>query len=302
MVKFNKGILYYHEAAGQGDVHVELGQVATNLSKMCKELVIYRSDEEGDIKKHCQVIKKENTYDVIFVLGGDGTVHELINGVIDADLNLPIGILPGGTFNDFTKTLNLPPTPKEASEVLLEGHVKHIDVMQANERYVLNFVGMGLIVENAEAVVDDQKSKLGKFSYLFSTLKTVTDPTFFDYEIDVNGKTESGTASMIVVANGQFVGGNRIPLKELCPDDGVIHAFIFKEAGIKLFTEMINEKSIDNWNNISKNVKQIEGTDFTIRTKEPMEVDVDGEIDLSTPIHITNLNKRLRMFTGPEVC
>lgn len=58
MVKFNKGILYYHEAAGQGDVHVELGQVSTNLLKMCKELVIYRSDEEGDIKKHCQVIKK----------------------------------------------------------------------------------------------------------------------------------------------------------------------------------------------------------------------------------------------------
>lgn len=301
MVKFNKGILYYHEAAGQGDVHEELGQVSTNLLKMCKELVIYRSDEEGDIIKHCQVIKKED-YDAIFILGGDGTVHELINGVIEAELNLPIGILPGGTFNDFTKTLNLPPTPKEASEVLLDGRVKHIDVMQANDRYVLNFVGMGLIVENAEAVVDEKKSKLGKFSYLFSTLKTVTDPTFFDYEIEVNGQTTSGNASMIVVANGQFVGGNRIPLKELCPDDGVMHAFIFKEAGIKLFTEMIKEKSIDNWNNISKNVEQIEGTEMIIRTKEPMDVDVDGEIELSTPVHITILNKRLRMFVGPEVC
>ncbi len=301
MVKFNKGILYYHEAAGQGDVHEELGQVSTNLLKMCKELVIYRSDEEGDIRKHCQVIKKED-YDAIFILGGDGTVHELINGVIEAELNLPIGILPGGTFNDFTKTLNLPPTPKEASEVLLDGRVKHIDVMQANDRYVLNFVGMGLIVENAEAVVDEKKSKLGKFSYLFSTLKTVTDPTFFDYEIEVNGQTTSGNASMIVVANGQFVGGNRIPLKELCPDDGVMHAFIFKEAGIKLFTEMIKEKSIDNWNNISKNVEQIEGTEMIIRTREPMDVDVDGEIELSTPVHITILSKRLRMFVGPEVC
>ncbi|TDM14662.1 diacylglycerol/lipid kinase family protein [Macrococcus bovicus] len=302
MVKFNKGILYYHEAAGQGDVHEELGQVSTNLLKMCKELVIYRSDEEGDIRKHCQLIKKEDTYDAIFILGGDGTVHELINGVIEAELNLPIGILPGGTFNDFTKTLNLPPTPKEASEVLLDGRVKHIDVMQANDRYVLNFVGMGLIVENAEAVVDEKKSKLGKFSYLFSTLKTVTDPTFFDYEIEVNGQTTSGNASMIVVANGQFLGGNRIPLKELCPDDGVMHAFIFKEAGIKLFTEMIKEKSIDNWNNISKNVEQIEGTEMIIRTREPMDVDVDGEIELSTPVHITILSKRLRMFVGPEVC
>ncbi|GGB00473.1 diacylglycerol kinase family lipid kinase [Macrococcus hajekii] len=301
MISFNKGILFYHDAAGQGDVHAELGGVTAHLLKICKELVIYRSDAEGDIRKYCHTIKEEQKdYDVLFILGGDGTVHELVNGVLEANLNLPIGILPGGTFNDFTKTLNLPPTPVEAVQVLVEGHVRHIDVMKANDRFVLNFIGMGLIVENSEAVVDEHKSKFGKFSYLFSTLKTVTDPTFFDYELTVDGEKSTGTASMIVVANGKFVGGNRIPLKELIPDDGKMHAFIFKNGGIKIFTEMVKEKTTDNWNSISKNVEHLEGTTMQIHTKREMEVDVDGEIDLKTPVNIEILNKRLRLFAGPD--
>ncbi|TDM03653.1 diacylglycerol/lipid kinase family protein [Macrococcus carouselicus] len=300
MANFNKGILFYHEAAGQGDVHQALGEVTTNVLKMCKQLTIYRSDAKGDIKTYCQTLKDEN-YDILFILGGDGTVHELINGVIAADLNLPIGILPGGTFNDFAKTLNLPPTPREASEVLLDSHVRHIDVMKANDRYVLNFVGMGLIVENSEAVVDKSKSKLGKFSYLFSTLKTVADPTFFDYDLTIDGQNQTGNASMIVVANGQFVGGNRIPLTELRADDGLMQIFIFKEAGLKLFTEMIKEKSIDNWNAISKNVEHLSGKHITISTKDEMDIDVDGEVDLTTPVTIEILNKRLRLFAGPDI-
>lgn len=66
-----------------------------------------------DIVKEIKDHTYSNDIDIVFILGGDGTVNELINGVMKYDLDLPIGIIPGGTFNDFTKTLNLNPDFKK---------------------------------------------------------------------------------------------------------------------------------------------------------------------------------------------
>ncbi|TDM12631.1 diacylglycerol/lipid kinase family protein [Macrococcus lamae] len=302
MVQFTMGILFYHEGAGQGEVSDIVGAVTKNLITICQELTIYKSREKGDIIKYCHKIKEEQLpYEVIYLLGGDGTVHELINGVMQADLNLPIGILPGGTFNDFTKTLNLPPNPADASEALTTSSVKHIDVMKVNDRYVLNFAGLGLIVENSEGVADDAKSRIGKFSYLMSTLRSVTDPTFFNYRVTIDNQVHTGSSSMIITANGQFVGGNRIPLTELSPDDGILDVFIFKESGIKLFTELLSEKSAATWNDISNNIEHYSGAHIMIETENKMAVDIDGEIDIETPLRIDILTKRLRMFTGQDI-
>ncbi|WP_274541605.1 diacylglycerol/lipid kinase family protein, partial [Staphylococcus pseudintermedius] len=108
-----------------------------------------------------------------FILGGDGTVNELINGVMTHDLQLPIGILPGGTFNDFTKTLNIAPNHKQASEQMISAQVGTYDVIKINNQYALNFVGLGLIVQNAENVQDGSKDIFGKLSYIGSTVKTL---------------------------------------------------------------------------------------------------------------------------------
>ena len=108
--KYNHGVLFYHEHSGLKDIYEGLGEVTKSLSSMCKHLSIQLSENEGDIIKYCESIKNHEygtDIDILFILGGDGTVNELVNGVMRHDLSIPIGIIPGGTFNDFTKTLNL---------------------------------------------------------------------------------------------------------------------------------------------------------------------------------------------------
>ncbi|PTE31035.1 lipid kinase, partial [Mammaliicoccus fleurettii] len=169
---FHKGILFYHEAAGQGNIFKELGQVTENLTQLCDDLTIKLSKEEGQIKSFCKEIAENNhvsTYDVLFILGGDGTLNELINGVVENNLQIPIGVLPGGTFNDFTKTLNLSQKPMQASQDLLNSQIKSFDILDVNGTYALNFAGIGLMVQNAENVQSNQKELLCNFSYVFST-------------------------------------------------------------------------------------------------------------------------------------
>ncbi|MCQ9904423.1 YegS/Rv2252/BmrU family lipid kinase, partial [Staphylococcus aureus] len=199
---------------------------------------------EGDIIKYCERIKNQeysSDVDIVFILGGDGTVNELVNGVLANDLNVPIGIIPGGTFNDFTKTLNLNPNFSKAIEQLKTSHLESYDVMKVNGTYVLNFVGLGLIVQNAENVQEGRKDIFGKLSYVGSTVKTLMNPEDFDYTLTVDDKELNGNTSMLVVANGPNIGGSRIPLMDLSPQDGKVNSFIFDKQSFTILNDVFKK-------------------------------------------------------------
>lgn len=296
---FHKGILFYHEAAGQGNIFKELGQVTENLTQLCDDLTIKLSKEEGQIKSFCKEIAENNhvsTYDVLFILGGDGTLNELINGVVENNLQIPIGVLPGGTFNDFTKTLNLSQKPMQASQDLLNSQIKSFDILDVNGTYALNFAGIGLMVQNAENVQSNQKELLGKFSYVFSTIKTVSNPEIYKYKLTADGKEYSGETSMLLVANGQNVGGSKIPLEDLSPNDGKMNIFIFDNQNFSIINDFFKVKDSMNWNEISDSITHISCESATLATDPNAKLDIDGEILFETPVNIKLLKDQVKLL------
>ncbi|MEI1768179.1 diacylglycerol kinase family protein [Staphylococcus aureus] len=298
--KYTHGVLFYHEHSGLKNINQGIGEVTTALSSICKHLSIQLSENEGDIIKYCQEIKTKNyakDVDILFILGGDGTVNELINGVMTHDLQLPIGILPGGTFNDFTKTLNIAPNHKQASEQMISAQVGTYDVIKINNQYALNFVGLGLIVQNAENVQDGSKDIFGKLSYIGSTVKTLLNPTQFNYQLSIDDKTYSGETTMILSANGPFIGGIRIPLTDLSPQDGELNTFIFNEQSFSILNDIFKKRDSMNWNEITQGIEHIPGKKISLTTDPAMKVDIDGEISLETPIDIEVIPNAIQLLT-----
>ncbi|HCW7771446.1 TPA: diacylglycerol kinase family lipid kinase [Staphylococcus aureus] len=298
--KYTHGVLFYHEHSGLKNINQGIGEVTTALSSICKHLSIQLSENEGDIIKYCQEIKTKNyakDVDILFILGGDGTVNELINGVMSHDLQLPIGILPGGTFNDFTKTLNIAPNHKQASEQMISAQVGTYDVIKINNQYALNFVGLGLIVQNAENVQDGSKDIFGKLSYIGSTVKTLLNPTQFNYQLSIDDKTYSGETTMILTANGSFIGGSRIPLTDLSPQDGELNTFIFNEQSFSILNDIFKKRDSMNWNEITQGIEHIPGKKISLTTDPAMKVDIDGEISLETPIDIEVIPNAIQLLT-----
>ncbi|HCX0709877.1 TPA: diacylglycerol kinase family lipid kinase [Staphylococcus aureus] len=298
--KYTHGVLFYHEHSGLKNINQGIGEVTTALSSICKHLSIQLSENEGDIIKYCQEIKTKNyakDVDILFILGGDGTVNELINGVMTHDLQLPIGILPGGTFNDFTKTLNIAPNHKQASEQMISAQVGTYDVIKINNQYALNFVGLGLIVQNAENVQDGSKDIFGKLSYIGSTVKTLLNPTQFNYQLSIDDKTYSGETTMILTANSPFIGGSRIPLTDLSPQDGELNTFIFNEQSFSILNDIFKKRDSMNWNEITQGIEHIPGKKISLTTDPAMKVDIDGEISLETPIDIEVIPNAIQLLT-----
>ncbi len=298
--KFNHGVLFYHEHSGLKDIYEGLGAVTKSLTKLCKHLSIQLSENEGDIIKYCEQIKTHaysDDVDIVFILGGDGTVNELVNGVMANDLNIPMGIIPGGTFNDFTKTLNLDADYEKASEQLVDTHLETYDVMKVNGTYVLNFVGLGLIVQNAENVQEGRKDIFGKLSYIGSTVKTLMNPEHFDFKLTVDGEEHTGNTSMLVIANGPNIGGGRIPLTDLSPQDGKVNSFIFDKQSFSILNDVFKKRDSMTWNEITQGIDHIPGSHITLSTEPTMKVDIDGEINLETPIEIDVLPQALQILT-----
>lgn len=301
--KYNHGVLFYHEHSGLKDIYEGLGEVTKSLSSMCKHLSIQLSENEGDIIKYCESIKNDkygSEIDILFILGGDGTVNELVNGVMQHDLQLPVGIIPGGTFNDFTKTLNLDSNFKNASSQLLSAQVGSYDVMKVNDTFVLNFVGLGLIVQNAENVQEGSKDVFGKLSYIGSTVKTLMNPSKFNFKLNVDGREETGNTSMLLIANGPNIGGGRVPLTDLSPQDGKVDTFIFDDQSFSILNDIFKKRDSMNWNEITEGIDHIPGQHISLSTEPNMKVDIDGEISLETPIEIEVLPKAIQLLTSPE--
>ncbi|MBI5974039.1 diacylglycerol/lipid kinase family protein [Staphylococcus canis] len=302
--RYKHGLLFYHQHSGLNKIHEGLGEVTTALTQLCQRFSIQLSENEGDIEKYCREIKENQNpenIDVLFILGGDGTVNELINGVLQNELDIPIGVIPGGTFNDFAKTLNLSPKAGQASEDLLSATPESYDVIKIGDRYALNFAGVGLMVQNAENVEGKSKDIFGKLSYVTSTLKTLANPIEFEYHLEIDGETYTGTTAMILIANGRFIGGTKVPMSEISPSDGQLETFIFNSHSISILKDLFSLKDSMTWNEIPENIQFIPSHKITMKTDPEMSVDVDGEINITTPITLEVVPNAVRLLTAlPE--
>ncbi len=283
-MKYRKGILLYNGNAGREGEGI-LDDVIPILGDMVGDLVVYASRKQGDIEKKCSDLEGA---DIVFVMGGDGTLHELVNGFYRFDVSLPIGLVPAGTFNDFASTLNLPAEAGAAARALRDAEPAAYDAILNDGRIALNFWTIGLPVHNARVVERAARKSSGALSYLrprylFKVIANFFDPAIFRYRIRIDGRELRGRSSMILVVNGRRIGGIPIPLDDISPQDGSLNVFIVEGKGLEILVDFFGEKNSANWNRLSRFVRHYAAREIEIMRPKNERVDTDGELYQATP-------------------
>lgn len=294
-MEITKALLIHNDAAGSAAGSLVSSAVAV-LAPAIKELDIIQTSGPGDGERIC--LERGSGVDVVFILGGDGTVHECINGLTQLVHPPVVGVLPGGTCNDFVRSLGMPVDVTQSARMMLEGRTIDIDLGYANGRVFTNFFGVGLITETSENIDPNLKGSLGKLSYFISTLQTIRSAVPFAFEMEADGRLIQDEAVMIYIANGRSLGSSALPFAQDALMDGQFDILIIRQTGLPLLRELLARKPEGEWQPKNDSILYYKARNIKLRTDVEKQADTDGEVYLSTPVQISVLDHKLAFLVG----
>ena len=229
----------------------------------------------------------------IIVVGGDGTLHEVINGFSNFE-NVNLGIIPCGTGNDFATALKLPQDPVEALKLIIDGTPKYTDFMQMPTVRGLNIIGTGIDVDVLKRY--SAKKKKTKWAYTSCLIKTLFNFDYIDFGAEFNGKTENYRSFIACIANGYRYGGGIPICPPADPTDKKLDFLIVREIKprIKIIPTFLKLKG----GKITK-VKQTEHAlveSIKITPSLPYTVNVDGELYENIPFEVKIVSDKLKVY------
>ena len=219
--------------------------------------------------------------DMVVVYGGDGTVLEVVNGVMGSDV--PVGIIPGGTGNAVATELGISRDIEKAAELICTSQNRRsVDVAQVDDRYYLLRAYTG--VSKDQAASRDLKDKYHLMAYPMEVIKVMENAPHAHYTITVDGKKTEHKAMTVFVNNIDNLGGFDIDIGQITPDDGLVDVMIvskdrhdFEELGHYLLN-VGHMKRAHGYHSQGKVV--------TIDADPPQTVWLDGEFYRNTPVTI----------------
>jgi diacylglycerol kinase (ATP) len=298
MNRYKNALLIYNGKAGKDDLDSTLGSCIGELSSCCDELTLYGTKSKSDAERVCR--EKGENYELIIILGGDGTVHECVNGLSELAVRPKTAILPAGTCNDFSRSLRVPQDIKQAARLIKHGRIEEIDIVKANDRYFSNFWGVGIIANASQNVNEAVKGVFGKLSYYLSAFQTLQEAESFTFKAEIDGKAVEEEAVMVFVANGRFIGTSELPLPPQKYNDGLVDIFIIKEAGFRLLKEVLAAKGTGKLNEESGDILHFRTRSASMNTAPIQRVDMDGEVYTETPANLEVLNHHIPFIVGEE--
>ncbi len=289
--------LIYNPHSGDKSFKDFLDDVVSVLQKEY-EVHLVRCQNETDIEDFIADMKP-GYYDAIAVSGGDGTLNRVVNAMLENGLDIPIGIFPSGTANDFATHLCIPKDIEEAAEVIVKGKTVLTDIGYVNGKYFINVCGAGLLTNISQNIDLRFKNIFGKMGYYLKGLEQL--PNFEPLPVRITNSNESFEEDiyLFIVLNTSGTGG----FEQLSADSSICDG-LFEFIAIKakpmmeiavLFFKILQRDYLSDSNIIyfQDNYIKVE----LLTPNEKMEqTDIDGEAGPDLPIEIENLRKKIRFF------
>ena len=170
----------------------------------------------------------EDGFRAVIAVGGDGTVKEVATGILRAGAKAALGIIPGGTGNDYRRAVGIPSGIEEALAVALGDHTRTVDAAEVNGKLFLNIASVGFDVAVVEA--RERFSWLRGLSYYAAVFATLTGYRCRNTRFTMNGETLAKEILLCAVGNGLYYGGGMKVLPESVPDDGSMDVCVINKV------------------------------------------------------------------------
>ena len=225
----NKKMLFvFNPKAGKGKIKTNLLDIVDIFNKGGYEVIIYSTQKPRDAYEKAK--EYESKVDLIVCSGGDGTLDEVVTGVMEVDSSVPIGYIPAGSTNDFANSLFMPKNMVEAAEGIMEEKLYHCDIGRFNNQSFTYIAAFGLFTDVAYQTDQDLKNILGHVAYLLEGVKRLFDIKFYHMKIQSEELTVEDDFIYGMVTNSRSVGGfKNLTGKNVDMNDGLFEVTMIRQ-------------------------------------------------------------------------
>jgi diacylglycerol kinase (ATP) len=242
----------------------------------------------------------DGSYDLIIAAGGDGTVNQVISGIISVGCNIPMLIFSKGTVNDFAQYLSIDTAPHEIVKMIKENKTILCDVGKINQQYFVNVVAGGALSSVAHNTDRHLKNKIGRIAYYLEGIREFAENKLQTKSIEIESEEFSGVidSHLFIVSNSSSIGGFNKLMPTASITDGYLDVLVFQKSPINEIMEIVfgltSGKHVQHKNVISFKTKKV-----SIKNQNPnspVEIDVDGEHGGNLPVTIEVISKKIKLL------
>lgn len=301
-----RSMLIVNPASGPWKVEWQLPGVLNHLEQHGWLSALHLTTRPGEATELARQARDDDL-DAVFVVGGDGTINEVINGL--AESQVALGVLPAGTGNVWAKELGLPTrSPRhwlpvvESAKALVPGTVRRIDLGKANGRYFLQWAGVGFDAEvmyTMEPRTRRQK-RLGALGYIVAGVVVASTMAGIRTRVYVDDQRIYRRSILIVISNSQLYGGMVRIATDARLDDGLLDVNVFAGTGfgstVRTALGVITGLHVKDPRH-----SYYQGRSIRIESSKPMPISVDGDPFGTTPLECEVVPRALSVLIPQDM-
>ena len=283
-------VFLYNPESGKGKIARNVGCISTIFQAYGYDVTPQRIDFTAN------PFDGNETIDLMVVAGGDGTVNYAVNAMKRKGLDIPIGVIPAGTANDFAGAVGMSREPLEAARQIASGSVERVDCGRVNDLYFVNIFSFGIFTTTSQRTPDERKHKIGKLAYIIEGVKEFRTMHAVPLEIEADGERFDLRSLMVLIFNGETAGGFHLARRSSIKD-GLFDCILLEKKNFFRSTLAMCRYLAGG---SPKIVRHLRARRIDIRSSVNEPTDVDGQKGAEFPLHIECLAGGLRVMCAKQ--
>ena len=282
-----KLLLIINPVAGRNQAQADLFKMVRVFAEHDCEVTVYPTRGPQDCTR--KVLADAGRFDLVVCCGGDGTLNEMVSGMMQREDHVPMGYIPLGSTNDFAASLHLPSHVEEAALRCVEGTAFHMDVGSLNDRYFNYIAAFGAFTEASYATPQQIKNALGHLAYILEDIKSLGRLQPIHVRITADGETFEEDYLFGAVTNTVSLGGVlRLDPSRVLLDDGMYELLLVKNPQNPAEAQaMLSALMLQNYD--GPLVRMLRASDILFESNHEISWTIDGEFGGSfSTTHILN--------------
>lgn len=295
-----KILFVYNPKAGKGKIRNNLLDIIDVFAKANYDITVHPTQRQGDA---IEIVKnrERNLFDMIVCSGGDGTLDEVVTGMLQCDEKLPIGYIPAGSTNDFARTLDISSNMVEAATEIVNGKIFPCDVGQFNDDAFVYVAAFGLFTEVSYATDQNLKNMLGHVAYILEGAKSLASIKTYKMTFESEGMVIDGEYIYGMVTNSTSVGGfKNLVAKDVELNDGKFEVVLVKKpSNVVELNEIILALVQQHYN--CSCIQSFKTSKIVARSEEEVSWTLDGEFGGNhKEVDIVNIQNAISLMVKNE--